>query len=246
MTTLVERPVRPQGRSRFVFGMSVAAALTVLVGFAPTFYLRGYLPMRPDQPPLTSLLFIHGILGTAWVALFVTQSVLVVSHRVPVHRRLGIAGGVLAAALVVFGWMTAVDALRRHVGPYGMDPRTWFLSVPLAGTLLFGTLVAVALVRRRSPDAHRRLMLLATITLLNPALGRLVGSYLNVGLSGFLVLIFLLTDVFVIAAVVHDRRTRGKVHPALLRGGLAVVAIQPLIMAAGTTSGFLRVADLFL
>jgi hypothetical protein len=92
------------------------------------------------------------------------QSFLVVSHRAQLHRRLGIAGGVLAAAIVVVGWMTAVDALRRHVGPYGMDPRTWFLSVPLAGTLLFGTFVAVALVRRRSPDAHRRLMLLATIS----------------------------------------------------------------------------------
>jgi hypothetical protein len=65
MTTVVERPVRREGRSRFVFGMSVAAATTVLVGFAPTFFLRGYLPMRPDQPPLTALLFIHGMVGTA-------------------------------------------------------------------------------------------------------------------------------------------------------------------------------------
>ena len=88
-------------------------------------------------------------------------------------------------------------------------------------------------------------MLLATTTLLNPALGRLVGSYLGVGLSGFLFLIFLLTDVFVVFALLYDLRTRGHVHPALVRGGLAVVVIQPVVLGLGTTSLFLRLADLF-
>jgi hypothetical protein len=245
MPTVVERRVRRQGKRRFYVGMSVAAAVTVLVGFAPTFYLRGYLPMRPDQPPLSALLIVHGIIGTAWIALFLGQSLLVASHRIQLHKRLGIVGGLLASALVIVGMMTAVDALRRDVGPFGIDPRTWFLSVPLAGTALFGVLVAVALAKRRSPETHRRLMLLATITLLNPALGRLVGSYLGVGLSGFLLLIFLLTDVFVIFAVLYDLRIRGNVHPALVRGGLAVIVLQPVVLALGTTSAFLTLANLF-
>jgi hypothetical protein len=244
-TTIIDRSVRQRCRSHFFLGMSVAAAVTVLVGFAPTFYLRGYLPMRPDQPPLTPILLVHGILGTAWIALFLTQSLLVVSRRVALHKQLGIAGGVLGAALVIVGMMTAIDALRRNVGPFGMDPRTWFLSVPLAGTALFGALVVAAFARRRSPDTHRRLMLLATISLLNPAFGRIVGSYLGVGLMGFLVLIFVLTDVFVVVAAFHDVRVRGSVHPALLRGGLAVVILQPLMLALGTTSILVRFADLF-
>jgi hypothetical protein len=245
MRTMVERRVRQQRKTRFYVGMSVAVAATVLVGFAPTFYLRGYLPMRPDQPPLTAVLIVHGIIGTAWIALFLGQTLLVASHQVQLHRRLGIMGGVLASALVIVGMMTAVDALRRDVGPFGIDPRWWFLSVPLAGALLFGALVAVALAKRRSPETHRRLMLLATITLLNPALGRLVGSYLGVGLAGFLFLIFLLTDVFVVLAVLHDLRIRGNVHAALVRGGLAVVVLQPVILALGTTPGFLTLANLF-
>lgn len=245
MTTTVARPMRQQRKSRFVFGLSLAAAITVLFGFAPTFYLRGYLPMRPDQPPLTALLLIHGVLGTAWIVLFLTQSFLVVSQRVALHRRLGIAGGMLAVALVVVGLMTAVDALHRNVGPFGLDPRTWFVGVPFAGTVLFGILVAVALARRRSPEAHRRLMLLATITLLNPALGRIVGSYLPVGLIGFLVLIFVLTDLFVIAVALHDLRVRGHVHPTLIRGGVAVMIVQPIVLALGTTPALLAFADLF-
>ena len=245
MSTVVERRAHQQGQRRFYVGMSVAAAITVLVGFAPTFYLRGYLPMRPDQPSLSQLLIVHGIIGTAWIALFLVQTVLVASHRIQLHKRLGIVGGLVAITLVIVGMMTAVDALRRDVGPFGIDPRTWFLSVPLAGTLLFGALVAVALVKRRSPETHRRLMLLATITLLNPALGRLVGSYLGVGLSGFLLLIFLFTDFFVIIAVLYDLRTRGHAHPALVRGGFAVVVLQPVVLALGTTSTFLTLANLF-
>jgi predicted outer membrane lipoprotein len=245
LTTVVERRVLQQGKGRFYVGMSVAAAVITLVGFAPTFYLRGYLPMRPDQPPLSALLIVHGVTGTAWIALFLGQSLLVAAHRIRLHRRLGIVGGFLACALVIVGIMTAVDALRRDGGPFRLDARTWFLGVTLTGTMLFGILVAVALAKRRSRETHRRLMLLATITLLNPALGRLVGSYLAVGLSGFLLLIFLLTDVLVILAVLYDLRIRGNVHPALVRGGLAVVLVQPVVLALGTMPTFLRLADLF-
>lgn len=150
---------------------------------------------------------------------------------------------IVAALLVVVGLLTAIDALRRGVGPFGLDPRIWLLSVPLAGIVLFAVLVTVAVVFRRRPEAHKRLMLLATITLLNPALGRLVGRYLDVGLLGFLVMIFTLTDVFVIVAVIHDLRTRRSVHPALVWGGSAVVVIQPLLLAVGKTSAWLAVAD---
>jgi hypothetical protein len=72
-----------------------------------------------------------------------------------------------------------------------------------------------------------------------------VGSYLTVGLTGFLVLIFVFTDAFVVAAALYDLRSRRKVHPALLRWGLAVVIIQPVVLALGTTSTFLAFANLF-
>jgi hypothetical protein len=225
-------------------GMAVVAAVTVFVGFAPTFYLRGYMTLRADQAALSPLLLLHGLVGTAWIALFLAQTFLVVCHRIHLHRRLGILGATVAAFLGIVGTMTAIDALRRGVGPFGLDPRIWFLSVPLAGIVLFAVLVTTALVLRHRPEAHKRLMLLATITLLNPALGRLVGRYLEVGLSGFLILIFTLTDVFVIVAVLHDLRTRRNVHPALVWGGSTVVIFQPLLLAVGNTSAWLTFADL--
>ena len=88
-------------------------------------------------------------------------------------------------------------------------------------------------------------MLLATISLVNPALGRIVGGYLGVGLTGFLVLIFLLTDVLVIVAALYDVRIKGRIHPALVYGGLAVILVQPIVLALGTTPPVLALADRF-
>jgi hypothetical protein len=99
MATVIERRAQQQRNRHFYVGMSTAAAMTVLIGFAPTFFLRGYLPMRPDQPPLSALLLVHGTIGTAWIALFLAQSILVTSHRIAVHKRLGLMGALLAAAL---------------------------------------------------------------------------------------------------------------------------------------------------
>jgi hypothetical protein len=70
--------------------MAITAAVVVFVGFAPTFYLRGYFVLRADQPPVSPLLLVHGLIGTLWTALFVTQSFLVLRQRTDIHRRLGI------------------------------------------------------------------------------------------------------------------------------------------------------------
>lgn len=245
MTTVHQPSLRRQTHSHLYTWMACGALVAVFVGFAPTFYLRGYFVLRPDQPTLSPLLIVHGLVGTSWMALFLAQSLLVVRRRIDLHKRLGIATAIVAVFLVVVGVMTAIDALRRDVGPFGLDPRVWFVSVPLTGTIIFGVLVAVALIRRRRPETHRRLMLLATITLLNPALGRMVGRYLPIGLSGFLLLIFLLTDLFVIIAAVHDLRTLRRVHPVYVWGGLAVLLVQPLMLVVGATTGGLAFADLF-
>ena len=88
------------GRTRaapyFYAGVIAVAAVIVFVGFAPTFYLRSYF----HGPTLPTLFVIHGIAFSAWIALIMTQSLLVRSGRVQIHRRLGIVGAMLAAAMV--------------------------------------------------------------------------------------------------------------------------------------------------
>ena len=65
-------------------------------------------------------------------------------------------------------------------------------------------------------------MLLATIGLLNPALGRLAAP-LATNLLGFMALAAVLTDLFLLAVVFRDLQTRGHVSRAVLWGGLTVL-----------------------
>src|SRR5262245_23628902 len=79
-------------RAGFYVGMAAFAAATVFYGFASTFYLRWMF----DLPPLNLLLLSHGVVFTSWFLLFGVQTMLVAAHRTDVHRRLGIAGALLA------------------------------------------------------------------------------------------------------------------------------------------------------
>jgi hypothetical protein len=154
---------------RFFTGMALACALTVFIGFAPTYYLRAAF----DGPPVpTRLVHLHGAVCTAWILLFIAQTSLIAAGRTDLHRRLGAVGAGLAVALLVVGWFTAIEGARRGRTPPGGPPPLAFLSVPMGTLAVFAILVVIGLANRRRRDTHKRLMLLATIALLTPAIAR--------------------------------------------------------------------------
>ncbi len=217
----------------FFTGMAVAAALTVFVGYAPTYFLKRLY----GAPPLSPLVHLHGILFTSWILLFLAQTTLVAARRTEAHRRLGLVGGLLAVAMVVVGLSVAIRFAHRGLTPLGGPPPLVFLVMPFGDMVLFPALVGAGLYFRRRPDTHKRLMLLATISLLTAAVARLPG------VVGTGPLVFApLTDVFVVACLVYDRLARGRVHPAFLWGGLFLIASQPLRLWIGSTEAWLDFA----
>src|SRR5687767_15443620 len=127
----------------FYGGMGVLLAAIAVAGFAPTFCLRSWFGAPPTvagTTELTPLAQIHGGIFTAWMVLFIVQTSLIASRRVKVHRRLGIAGAVLAAMMVVVGYLTATAAARRGAAPPGAESLS-FLVVPLFDLVLFATFV---------------------------------------------------------------------------------------------------------
>ncbi len=239
---LAAGPVRPAGallqeraRDRWFFtGMAVAVALTAFIGFAPTYYLRSIV----GGPPLSTLVHVHGMVFTAWILLFLTQASLVAAHRTDIHRRLGVAAAVLVPLMLVIGWLTAIEAARRGVTPPGGPPPLAFLSVPLGTLLAFAILVIAGLLNRSRPETHKRLMLLATIAVVTPALARL--RYLGfggppVGIGG--------TCAFVVVCLAYDRLSHGRVHPAFLWGGVFLMLSLPARFAVGRTEAWRAVAE---
>jgi hypothetical protein len=225
----------------FYGGMAIAMGLTVFAGFAPTFYLRfftGGPKATLSGGPFTALVHVHGALFTAWVLLFIVQTALVASRRVAVHRRLGIAGAVLAAAMIVAGTFTAIATAARGSAPAGVDPLA-FLVIPVFDMVLFATFVTVALALRRDREAHKRLMLLAYISIIVAAVARLPGV-LRVGPAASFGLSFL----FVVVAGIYDFLSRRRVHKVYLWGGALIAISVPLRLAIAKTGAWRTLAEL--
>jgi hypothetical protein len=224
------------GRDRLFYGsMSIALAVTVFCGFAPTYYLRvfsGGPKVTINGGPFTPLVAVHAALFTAWVTLFIVQTSLVAGHRVRAHQRLGMAGAVLAASMVVVGALLAIATAARGAAPPGMDPLA-FLAVPMFDIILFAFFVACALRLRRDREAHKRLMLLAYVNLVAAAVARLPGI-LPLGPFVFYGLSFL----FVVAGATYDLMTRKRLHPVYLWGGLLFAVSVPVRLAISGTSAW--------
>lgn len=216
---------------RWLFaGLGLAVAALVFFGFRPTYFERS-----AELAPLSPLLAIHALVFTAWVGLFLSQVMLVGIGRVTWHRALGLVGVALAAAMVVLGAMAAVDALRRHAGPAGIDPFAFF-AIPVTDIVVFALLAGAAVHWRRRPDAHKRLMLLALISLTTPALARI-----SLHFGWPLWAMYPLANLFLPVVFAYDLATRRQVHPASLWGAAAVAA-KPTGYLIGPTGVWLALA----
>ena len=226
----------PGDRPLFLFA-AIAFAAFVLLGFAQSYYLKGFL----DRPPLPSpLVHVHGIIMTAWVALFVSQVWLIRSGRVAVHRMMGAGGVVLAILIVIIGFYTALGMGRNCSTsiPAGIPPLA-FMAIPMFDLLMFSGFVATAVLMRKQPANHKRLMLLSALTLLPPTLGRFpVPSAAALGPLLFFGLPALLTIVAVAYDSVHHRR----INRAFAIGGLLLIVSFPLRMMIMGTESWMRLA----
>ena len=163
----------PQSNRRFddlfFLSMGVVILVSVFVGFGPSYYLVGL--FRAPLPNL--LVHIHGAVFSCWFLLLIVQTSLVAAGRVDVHRRLGLLGFGLACLVVILGVLVATDAQVRHaaVGEAGAENRA-FYAVALSDMFMFSTLIYFAFRNRFDPVAHKRLILIATLAILDAAFDR--------------------------------------------------------------------------
>ena len=159
-----------QSRSDNIFFTSMALLFlaTTVIGFAQSYFLAGIF-----AAPLPNLLIhIHGAAFSAWIFLLIAQATLVSAGQGKMHRNLGLAGFGLASAMVVLGLLAGRDALARGMSPpgSGLDAKT-FLIVPFVDIAIFAVFVLFAYRERFDPAAHKRLILLATIALMDAPTG---------------------------------------------------------------------------
>jgi len=199
---------------RFAVGIALAMFIVNFAGFAPTFFLRPYF----DVPQIPIYLYVHGVVGTAWFALVVTQAVLIANRKFTRHRQLGWVGVGLGVAVIGLGVYTSTHMVPRNAAAHALSEADIELysvvtAADLAGFVVFPTLVALAIYFRRRPDIHMRLMLIATLEMTGPAAARM-GSW-----GGVYVPIILTAMLGLMAALVaHDLWTRRRIHLATILG----------------------------
>jgi FtsH-binding integral membrane protein len=212
----------------FFSGMVLLILATVFVGFAKTYFLAGV--FRAHLPNV--VIHLHGAAFTAWMLLVITQTSLVSADRVDIHRKLGIAGFCLACLMVVLGTLAATNMLARGEPPFA-DPKT-FYAVTLLDMVLFATMVFFAFRTRRDSSTHKRLILLATIGLLDAAFCRWPLAMLSANVP----MTFLFLYIFILLLAAYDLWSIGRIHRATLWGGLFVIFMHEISLVIGRTAAW--------
>jgi hypothetical protein len=230
MGDLTAASLRNKYLGYFLAALIISAIM--FVGFAKNFYLRAWIGTRP----ITAMVHVHGIVMTAWILLFLTQALLVAKGRTDLHRKLGMLGAFLAIIVVALGTYTISRSILRQQPGVGLETfALTFVAFDGLSLLLFGALVFAALRLRIKPQSHKRLMLMALVSLLPPAFGRFVAYFTRVDVFQ-IVLILMCASVLICITV--DALWQRRVNITLVWSGALVVVINVVTrIAQAVTDG---------
>jgi hypothetical protein len=251
---MVAATINPTRRAMGTFYVWMAGLFVLIAfsGFAETYWLQIPAGTFTGSP----LLHLHGVLFSAWTLFFLSQTWLAATGRMQHHRAWGVAGVSLATAMVFVGLATGIASMQKDVaGGFAQQARA-FAIVPLTAAVLFAVLVAWAVVTVKKPETHKRLMMLATLSILQAPIGRFF--FLTVGGGGgpgsrpgagppapavTTVGAGVVVAVLILVALVYDWRKNGKPHPVYLIGGAAVVLIEIGRVALGDSPQWQAIAQ---
>jgi hypothetical protein len=232
MRTEAVRKTRQSLRAERAFYLSMMAAIFLVVvwGFAPSFFLRGWLTPPAsyiDRPDWMSWAFIaHGVLATGWLILFAVQTVLIGQKHLRLHKAIGQSSYPLYFANIATGTFVGFLGARYGFHAVPFDSIT-FAALPWMVILAFAVLGWAGLKERRDPQRHKRLMLLATIALADAGIARVTVFH------GLLPNWMSATALFLVPLMVWDLAILRRLHRTTILGGLLVAAAVLLAIPVG-------------
>jgi hypothetical protein len=221
-------------RGGFFLVTSMVLFAIVLAGFARTLFLRALF----DVPEIPPYLYVHGAVLTGWYAWLIVQTSCVAARRVDLHRRFGIVGVGLGVAVVIVGALTMLRfGPRLAERGVSVEARLEFLSeivwANIQMLVCFSAFLLAAVVYRRRPHIHKRLMLLASVSTIPPAASRIFDWPIwRLGDNALFPVLCTLA-LFVGALGLHDLRSLRSVHQVTLVGGVVLIAsfaVSSLVM----------------
>jgi hypothetical protein len=206
----------------FYSGIALAFGLCVFVGFSRTYYLKGLF----GTPHLSWLAHLHGAMFTAWTVFIVCQVALVAAGRTELHRRFGKAGAVLGAGVLIMGTVMTLHSVRAASASGRMAS---LLINGFMNLFLFSIFFGAGLFFRRKKEMHKRLMVLAMLSLIIPAIARLPIPF---SLIGWVIFAFSLTSV------IYDVIVLRRLYLTNIVGVLLINVATPLRFVIADTRGW--------
>lgn len=223
------RASRPRGRfpkevasDRIFYPLFVGAIwFGVAAGFGPELVQH----VRSGEAPYPLIVHLHAAAFSSWLVLLMAQSLLIRTGRWQMHKKLGIAAIGLAGLMLFLGPAVAIAIQRAqlalaHPSPIFGNPG--FLAVQLEGMLGFGVMVGSGFLLRRNPSAHRRLMLLGTLSISDAGFARWTAVWLSQHMApGYwadFAADYAANDVLILVLGAYDLVTRRRLHPAWIAG----------------------------
>lgn len=224
-------------------GLALGMSVTVYWGFAYTYFTPIFAGAYPEGSPA---IHVHGWSFFLWFLLLPFQALLMATGRRRMHITLGGASVALAAVMVFTGILVASVRIQQGLSAIEPDELTMFWmdfgQLIMYNMILFVGFYGTAIARRDQPDVHKRMIVLASASVLPAAIFRII-----VGLTGFYWLAtpgwvmpaaFFLPAVFIVIGMVYDRVAKGSVHRAYLVGLPVLLIVHGLgLTIAGTAAG---------
>jgi len=238
----------PAATRRFHLLMAGVFVLIAFCGFIPTYWAR----LATGTIHVPPIVHIHGFLLFSWTLFYFLQTAWIGAGRTATHKAWGLAGIALFTLLVCSILVTQITVLNLDEARGMGDASRRFSAVTLIGVLLMIGLFASAIANIRKPEAHKRLMLVLMAGMMTPAIARVFLTFLAPpgaadGPPPPFVAVppGIVATLLIVAAIIHDWRTRGRPHKAYVYGGLINVAELLLLVPISGTRAWMSVATFF-
>ena len=229
MTVIAESLPRDQV-DRFHLSLACVFVLIAFAGFTPSYWSKVATGAFAGAP----IYHIHGLLLFGWTCLYLAQTALVASGRTLRHRALGLVGIAWFSVMICSTLGLLIHSMRAAdaAGAWVADASRPITIVSFVTLALVSGLFAAAIANISRPAVHKRLMVLVMVVLLQAAVARLVVTPLSPPGPPSLqttIVTGIVADLLVVAAMVHDWRTRGRPHSVYVWGLLLLLTVQVLL-----------------
>lgn len=226
-TSVVDEPLSTSARdTQFFrrFSWAILAFVVIAFGCKALFDSK-------DLPPITLMHHFHAISMGCWFVLFALQATLLERGNTSLHRTLGRLSPLLVITFFIFAGI--ISKLN-----WGRVGEPLIVTSNIINCLLFLGFYTSAILKRHDPDAHKRLMVFATLSLIGPAAGR-IPETLDINMFFALPISF----IFILTPLVYDRFFRGKTHHATAVGTILLVLTIPAILTLGGSEIWISILE---